>query len=303
MKNRNFAVIFAFLAFSTAAQAQIWGSAPAIGDYQLGSEWGKTAVTRKQLQAETAIFQRTAAATASLSGGTAFYLGRFDGHAIVATNHHVCENLKACVRLNARFPVLGKKAKVTKTLGSWPEIDLSLHIVDIDPKDEAAFAAVAQNFSFGNELYRGQPLITIGFGSAGNPYRQLMVGQDSDCKVFSDRGEFRFMHDPDGIKPGGYQAWSFSVGCDVSHGDSGSAMVDRLTGEIVGIIWSGRFPKIAAVQDSKFLDGLLIHPTEDIWTQLSYAVPAVSIKTFLQGIIQAQKPDPATAALLDRIVQ
>src|SRR5688500_3227633 len=57
--------------------------------YRIGDEWGKAPVTDKQLSEETAVFRRAAMATARAGGGTSFYLGKFAGFHVMATNHHV----------------------------------------------------------------------------------------------------------------------------------------------------------------------------------------------------------------------
>src|SRR3712207_6050691 len=93
------------------------------------------------------------------------------------------------------------------------------------------------------------------------------------------------MADPDELNPGPYKAWSFSHACDISHGDSGSAMVDRRTGEVVGIVWTGRIPKSAEYQNSATLMELLRLPQPAIWNQLSYAVPAVKMAEVLKAAL------------------
>ena len=55
-----------------------------------------------------------------------------------------------------------------------------------------------------------------------------------------------------------------------------------LTGEPVGIIWTGRIPKSAETQNSKNLDDWLRTKNEKIWKELSYAVPAAKIREVLQ---------------------
>ena len=91
------------------------------------------------------------------------------------------------------------------------------------------------------------------------------------------------MPDPDALNPGTYDAWSFANGCDVSHGDSGSAMVDRKTGKPIGLIWTGKIPKSPKVQQSQYLNEILQKQSPEIWTELSYAVPAAKIREVLQA--------------------
>ena len=98
------------------------------------------------------------------------------------------------------------------------------------------------------------------------------------------------MRDPDDLNTGPNKVWSFALGCEVSHGDSGSSIVNRLTGEVIGIIWTGRIPKAERVQRTSHLDLILDENDQDeIWGQLSYAVPAEKIKDFLINDIEANK--------------
>lgn len=258
---------------------------PRSNTYQIGDEWGKKPITAADL-ADSPQLLRAAQATAQLGGATGFYLGRFNGQAIVATNHHVCPTLDACVGRSARFPLLGKSLRVKKSLGTWTKVDLSLVTVQINPEDEELFASIASNFDFESPLKAGQRLFTAGFGVAENPQQRLVANQDGDCKVFSNEGEYRLMADPDELNPGTYETWSFANGCDVSHGDSGSAMVDRRTGKPIGLIWTGKIPKSPVVQSSARLQNLVGSDDPQVWTELSYGVPAAKIKEYLTGLLE-----------------
>jgi hypothetical protein len=177
---------------------------------------------------------------------------------------------------------------LSKFLGTWTDIDLSLFVLKISSEGDAAkLATVAQNFDFQAIFEPELPLLTAGFGVANNGARRLVVNQDSDCKVFSKQNEYRFMADPDAFNPGPYRAWSFSNGCDVSHGDSGSAMVHRLTGRVMGLIWTGKIPKDAQVQNSENLRQILDSQSELLWTELSYAVPAPKIQEVLNQQLES----------------
>ena len=252
--------------------------------YKIGDEWGKKAFRNGDLIDQPQLL-RAARATASLGGATGFFLGVFNGEAVLATNHHVCPSLSACVGKQASFPLLGKQARVVRSLGTWTEIDLSLVVVNLNARDISVLESVAGNFDFVSNIKPGQLLFTAGFGIASNPMRRLVMNQDSDCKVFSNEGDFRLMADPDRLNPGTYETWSFANGCDVSHGDSGSAMVDRKSGKPVGLIWTGKIPKSPIVQSSERLDGLVGSDDDAVWTELSYAVPAVKIKEYLTNLI------------------
>jgi hypothetical protein len=250
--------------------------------YRIGDEWGKRPVTQQD-QERSPQLARIAQATARVGGATGFYLGKFAGHHVVATNHHVCPRSSSCLNSTIRFPLLNMSFRVTKLFGTWTDIDLALLSINVpDARQESRLADVAGSFAFDLPLAPGQELITVGFGAGNNPGRALVANQDSDCKVFSQTGDFRFMADPDEVNPGPYRAWSFANGCDVSHGDSGSAMVDRASGRVIGIIWTGKVPKNERVQRSSYLEEILGMSDGDVWTELSYAVPASKIGDYLE---------------------
>ncbi len=267
--------------------------------YQIGEEWGKKPVTLESLKNESEAFQRAAKATAKMGGGTSFYLGEFNGKHIMATNHHVMPEARVCSFGSANFPLLGISLKCIEFLGHWSDIDLALFVIQTPTDEQAAeLAKVARNFSFDRDVVKGETLVTIGFGKGDNPLRQLMANQDSDCRVFSADADYRFMADPDDLNPGDYNAWSFANGCDVSHGDSGSAMVDRETGDVMGIIWTGKIPKDPQVQSAKYLEDLYRDNSEGVWKQLSYSVPAKKMAEVLANVAA----DPTTDADLSKTI-
>lgn len=252
--------------------------------YQIGDDWGKKPVTEAVLNSETPAFQRAARATARAGGATAFFLGEFGGSLVIATNHHVFPEAKSCLQETIRFPLLKIAATCTRYLGTWESVDLSLFVIELQrPEQRDALLAVGANFDFNSPITQAQDLLTIGFGIANNPLQQLMANRDDDCKVFSPNQSFKLMPDPDALNPGTYDAWSFANGCDVSHGDSGSAMVDRKTGKPIGLIWTGKIPKSPKVQQSQYLNEILQKQSPEIWTELSYAVPAAKIREVLQA--------------------
>lgn len=268
--------------------------------YQIGDEWGKLPVTDAVLASETPQFVRAARATARAGGGTSFYLGKFAGAHVMATNHHVFPAAYACLGRSIVFPHLGGRSfKCATFLGTWQEIDLSLFTLEVNRvEDESVLASVAGNFAFDRDLEPNQSLMTIGFGVANNSSRQMMANQDDDCRVFSGYADYRLMADPDELNPGTYSAWSFSNGCDVSHGDSGSAMIDRQTGEVVGIIWTGRIPKQASTQRSDVIADWMRTGSEMIWKELSYAVPSVKIGEILEQMASNPSTAPRTREIL-----
>lgn len=272
---------------------------PQLSDYQIGDEWGKKAVTAQAMAAGGAVFQRAAKATAAYGGATAFYLGRFNGHDIVATNHHVSGS--SC-KGEARFPLLGRSFACEKVYGDWPEVDLALLSIAVPAADEALLAPLGRGFAFDAPIYPGQRLLTIGFGIAGNSAREMVANQDGDCVVFSKRGDYRLLADPDEFNPGDYRAWSFANGCDVSHGDSGSAFIDRRTGDVLGIVWTGKFPKSEPIGRSAYLAPLIGSDDPQVWTELTLSVPAAKMRERIREAIASLPADSDEAQTLSAIV-
>lgn len=272
----------AFLKMKTGIGA---GTMAGTDSYRIGDEWGKRPVTAESLAGSRPAFRRAALATARVGGATGFYLGKFAGAHVVATNYHVYSSERACLGARVNFPLLGASGICENFLGTWSDVDLTLFTIRVSDSDAAKLESVGGNFLFGEDVRPGQPLLTIGFGVAGNIMRTVMANEDSDCYVFSESGEYRFMADPDRWNPGNYRAWSFALGCDVSHGDSGSAIVDRESGHVVGIIWTGNIPKTAAAQSSNGLQEMFKGRSEGIWTELSYAVPSKKIGEHLRSVL------------------
>lgn len=258
-------------------------------DYQIGDEWGKATVTPEIYAGRGGAFKRAAVATARVGGATGFYLGKFNGHHMMATNHHVMPNGRFCdLHRNVKFPIMGKQFACEKYFGHWTAIDLALFSITVTSKeDEEKLERVGRNFNFHANIYPGEELVTIGFGMFRNESRSLVFNDDGDCKVFSEKNDFRFINDPDRINPAEYKAWSFVTGCDVSHGDSGSAIVDRQSGDVLGIIWTTATQKPDRIRSSKYLDEALKKQSDDVWNWLSYAVPAQKIKAYLEEFLAA----------------
>ena len=271
--------------------------------YQVGSEWGKKALTREGLDAYPPSFRKAALATLRVGGATGFYVGEYNGYHIVATNHHVMPRASSCLGRSVRFKLLEKSFVCKKFFGHWTDIDFALFAIEVNkPEDVTLLSKIKLSMDFNSQPFPGQELLTIGFGVANNPVRRIVGNIDSDCKVFSEQGDFRFMADPDVLNPGPYKAWSFALGCDVSHGDSGSAIVDRESGQVVGIIWTGKIPKASKVQNSDYLDDMLASNSPEIWMELNYAVPASKIKEFLQSLINRGSLDQDTTETLAQFI-
>ena len=254
--------------------------------YRVGDEWGKKVLVGRDLRNKklkfVEVLRRTAKSTAKVAKGTGFYLGQFNGFHLIATNYHVHvrlvnepEDYKVI-----EFPFLDLSFNFGRIFGAWLEIDLALFAINVDSKwDRKELQSVAKNFSFDYPITRNQELLTVGFGRAKNHYSGMVGTWDSDSKVFSGDNEFKIKYglDEKGKKVG---TWAFAVGCDASDGDSGSPIVTRDTGDIIGLLW-GVAPRTPIARSSQSLDNMIKENSPAIWNELNYAVPAAKIKTFL----------------------
>lgn len=290
-----------FASMAQAAAGTALRGGYGVESYQLGDVWGREPVDPHRLLQEDPQVARALTAAGRYRHATAFYLGKFAGQHIMATNHHVQTTLR-CGGSNVWFPVLNEAMPCQRVYGSWTPVDLALFSIRVTPAQEALLEGVGRSFAFDASIYRGQKLLTAGFGVAGNPRQNLSLERDDDCAVYSGRDEFHFMADPDEFNPGPYKAWSFAHGCDISHGDSGSPMIDRRDGSILGLLWTGTIPKPAAVQSSEYLRGLLEAPNDTVWRDLGYAVPAPMIKRHLQSVAQSGRLDDEAQRVLDALL-
>ena len=251
-----------------------------VADYLVGDRWTKGPVEEVFFQANPSLEKLKA--VSRIHSATSFYLGKKAGRHVYATNYHVCESKSICPPgTQITSPVINEPLILEQFIGSWSEIDIALFTVSMSHDQEVIMAKYALNFDFSFEQKPGTRLATAGYGFVANPLSKLTVTSDMDCVLYSD--EVRLMGDPDVFNESDYNAWSFAHGCDVSHGDSGSPILEYGSGKVVGIVWTGRVPKIAEVQNTSYLKRVLNTGDEEIiWHHLNYGVPASKIKLVLE---------------------
>ncbi len=271
-----------------------------VSNYQIGPEWGRFDIDDDVMNSATPQFQRLVKATASIGSATGYYLGMHNGIHVLATNNHVIPNEGSCFMTSISFwfggNMVSHSAYCRRLIATWKDVDFSL--VEIRFTDDAMAAQMAGrevNIRFDAPIEKGRELMMAGFGVAGVTRNQQYRGTlDSDCKVYSKDNDFRFMSDPDQVNPGEGKVWLFALGCDISHGDSGSAISARDNGDIIGIISTGRIPKNPKVRDAAYLDQIYSSDSEEVWGELGYAVPAVKIAEYMRR----QSSDPVIASVL-----
>jgi hypothetical protein len=256
--------------------------------YQVGSTWDKKHIAKASSSVQ--ILKESIGEIGSRA--TIFYIGEFNNKHLAVTNNHVCPNQSTspqrvtnrCVNQSIYFSYYrnrrGKvlEGKVSNALLVLKSLDLSVLEISFTNLDQFERAPTALIFS-DRAPYLNQELISIGYGVHNNEYGVLKIEEDSfDCQVFSR--ETRLVQDPDTLNPVGYKVNSFLHGCDVSHGDSGSPILDRNSFEVVGLLWTGKYPKSDSISQAGF-ENL---PIEFLWKELNYASPGFQIKEKLEKL-------------------
>ncbi|MDA8793040.1 hypothetical protein N9N67_07335 [Bacteriovoracaceae bacterium] len=224
------------------------------------------------------------------NGGTITYLGKFNGIHLAITNHHVCSKPVFCIGQYIRFTntpspseeysiIWGKSKNLIFTID---EIETSLIEVSFsEPEEEKIMVELAAKNKYQWQFEFEQELLVLGYGIHRNSFRGLSIAYDNDCRIFSPANFVKKIKDPDQVNPVSYKVWSVSIGCDTSHGDSGALVINRKTGEFIGIIWTGKVPKGPMTRNSKVLATWRTNESYLIWQELTYMVPFYKIKEII----------------------
>ncbi len=244
--------------------------------YQLGPSWSKQPVTSDTINKVPEKLKQNAFIVAQFLGGTSFYLGKHNNKHLMATNFHVLPSPLNCYSLNrARFSILKESFSCKEFIVGVKETDLTIFEIDVPQNKEKLLAS----FTLAHSITTSGPLFSYGHGGWKNPKRSLLFTHDEFCKSFSSAPNL--IHDPDTVNPVNYAVWSIPIGCDFSHGDSGSPVFNK-DGHFVGIFWTGNAPKPSYLKERRYMEELYKERDERIWSELSYMSP-------LQKIVEALK--------------
>lgn len=255
--------------------------------YQIGSEWNRVSLLSNPEYLKDMQIRRAALATVKVitafNIGTGFYLGKVDGEHLIATNYHVFSNVLTCGITTfaplVRFTTGGLNGICRRIIADLPEIDLIIFSLEKTQALEEGLKSIAPlRFAFDEEVMRGTPLLTIGHGKALNDDLLPVIEISSDCRVLSPDRVYKILQNPDPDDHLKLEVWSFATGCDLSPGDSGSAVINRNSGSVLGLFWASPAPKPSAYQISDYLARMEVQGSRELWKNLSYAVPSVVIK-------------------------
>lgn len=257
--------------------------------YYMGNEWSKRkfpldGITPNKLL--TGIADNTVLITDGLNNATGSYMGKTDsGRHLVMTNKHVIDESYACsvfkqVKFEFLYPTK-RSFYCRQEVISIPEIDLA--IVELDAETDDPFLGQRKGLKLAKDLSLSNqhPFITAGFGGYKNQKADLVIDQSDECRLISPSNEYKELV----YKRNRPSVWSIAIACDISVGDSGSALMDPLTGLIAGVIWSGVYPKFKSRVSFNAIDDILTKNSELLWSSYNYAVPADKIQEEIEKLL------------------
>ncbi|GAB4406948.1 MAG: hypothetical protein OHK0056_06530 [Bacteriovoracaceae bacterium] len=233
------------------------------GIYWIGENWSRTIVNPQLYQVQSRSVQKLIHHTAKLTGpkghGSSIYLGR----QMILTNSHVVRGL-GCQNLSIEIGPNKERLRCEEILWSDRDVDAALIRVSGNSLDRLPGYKMREV----DLPFRGLELAVAGFGVIANPNHEITFEVGGDCQILSNR-EMRHMPSPGTSPELAYNVWAVPVGCDTSPGDSGAAVVNAQTGDLVGIVFGGRLKKRGRI---------LTNNDSDIWDQMSYIVPIREIQ-------------------------
>ena len=276
--------------------------------FRIGSQWSKVELkSLSDLKEISSEFHPVLKGTVQLMlGGSGVLLGKFEDKYVVASAAHICErNYKAAcplMPLRGAFRFLDVQYRASSIIGFWPEIDLILYSIEVDPKDEIKLIGAGANFDFSAQLDRNLSLAVSGYtlihGFSGN----LQMSYDSDCRILSNTNEVRLINDPDQLRPDKIKKWAFAMGCDVGPGDSGGPVINRETGAILGLVWTGNSSQKNSAKTSEGLTKIQHDNKSQLWNSVSYSSPAPKIAEYLKKSLLDPAVDSEKKMIIEAIL-
>lgn len=260
-------------------------------DFQIGESWGVRPLTLSTIREEnnfviSRMASNVAQITTPFAKGTAFYLGKHNGDHLMATNAHVMKNIPSC-RVSPvvfRFTLYGVTMTCDKIITIRRDVDFALLTLSENDVSEAFLNELNPlKLAFNGDVIKNTMVYSAGYGEFQNAKGNLTLKDDQDCRIYSATNTFRRLEDQG--KLGTKKIPSMAIGCDISPGDSGSPIVDRNSGDVLGLVWSTHTPKPITMRSRTFLDGLQAEIDPNIWEHMAYAIPASEIKQDLLRFI------------------
>ena len=225
--------------------------------------------------------------------GTGFYIGLHQGRHLFLTNAHVLttHECRGTIITFLKTSLAQGRAECERVLVSRfnrEESDMTLFTIKASQLKDFAGKGLELELEFSPRA--GQMLMQYGFGIKSLPrFRDADQAQrefsgqaniDSDCAVISPTGVLQTVPDMSGK----LVHHNISIGCDVTGGDSGSAIVDRETGRVVALLWaSGINPRDRDRIKSVDLWSHVIGSDDSrIWENFAFAISIKELSAYIK---------------------
>ncbi len=257
--------------------------------YQIGPSWDARVVTNSYLsERNDYLTSKLALSTLKISTpwsiGTGFFLGEVNKQFLVATSSHVLKNIPTCMALPVHgiFDIQGKSFRCRKIIGIWPDIDLAIFTIRENSGEDFLGKINPLKFDFNDPYIHGTPLTSIGYGSFNNDQTRPTLKESRDCMIYSPTGQFARVKKSENETNDNVanEVVAFATGCDISPGDSGSAILNIQSKKVIGFFWATSTPKPEKVTTDQYLDDLIAgkEDSNDVWKYMSYGVSSRHIK-------------------------
>lgn len=233
-------------------------------------------------------------ASSGVARGTGFYIGKHYNKHLFLTNAHVMKQ-KECK--GARISYLNNKdkigkAKCEKVLLSLFKKELSdLTLFSIEEDQISDFLGEGLEIDFDYSVRSGELLYQHGFGikslhgvrDAQRKLREFSpnVAMDSDCAVAGPSGVVAAFVDQK-------IDYNIALGCDMTSGDSGSAIMSRESGKVIGLLWgAGKNPRRRnRISSDELWDSIIGSRDPRVWENMSYAISLKEMLEKLQSYLE-----------------
>lgn len=211
--------------------------------YKGGDEYTRRKLDSDEIEMSSGLLRRSILRTVKIvntvarSVGTGFYLYETPDSYVFLTNYHVLGNSTECQ--NAKLLMLDsnfdkKRLRCDKVLEIGDYSTGSDHFIFSMSKGKRTefLAELDQITHFENDAHVGDELSIVGFGGAKTNDRRFDIGvsEDQDCVLLDIGKDVSFNNL---LMPS-----ILFTACDIRSGDSGSAVFNKRTGSLVGLLFA-----------------------------------------------------------------
>ena len=249
--------------------------------YQGGDAFTRDRVSVDEIKRMSHFTQSTIFRTAKIlnhetrSVGTGFYLYQTAEEYVFLTNYHVLGSSRECrdtklLMLTSSYQKARLRCHKIVRVGDY-DVGSDYTVFTVSKSNSSSFLDELKEIrTFSNDARVGDELSIVGFGGAKLRSSRFDIGvsNDSDCVLLWRDAQIVFnrKYDMNSI---------FFTGCDIRSGDSGSAVFNRRTGSLVGLLFAASYAdgKLSSREIKKNLGS----PYQKFFSHSSLAIDIESI--------------------------